>query len=79
VVTLVAVKLTEAELDALDWLAAIEQAPSRSELIRLLLVYRARFRGISPARLHQLREEREHHPPRRSPGKPRSPGKESDS
>jgi hypothetical protein len=63
---LIALSMTDAELETLDWLVKIEEAPSRSELIRRLLIWTARQRGLSPFMRHLIAEEREACRPRRS-------------
>lgn len=63
---IVTLKLTQAEMDLLDWLAHKLDAPSRSDALRRALSHTANTAGVQPTALLDVRDEREQHKPRRS-------------
>jgi Arc/MetJ-type ribon-helix-helix transcriptional regulator len=62
----VTVKLTDAELDLLDWLVARLDAGSRSDALRRALTGAASREGIRTTALLDVADERAAHRPRRS-------------
>jgi hypothetical protein len=56
--TMVALWLTEAELDALEWLVRAGHAPSRSAALRYGMLQLARASGINPRVLDQAHDQR---------------------
>lgn len=64
---IVTLKMTEAELDILDWLMARLDRESRSDALRHSVVELARTLGLASGPSLSAMEERLNHPPRRCP------------
>lgn len=62
----VTLKLTQAELDVLEWLMRKADVDSRSQAIRFALIQTAAREGIRPNEIMRMQEERSEHLPRRS-------------
>jgi hypothetical protein len=77
VLTLVGAKLTEREIDVLDWLVGRLGIPSRSEALRRSLLDAAKRAGLRTLVLAEIADERSRHPIRfranRPARRPRSP------
>lgn len=62
----ITIKLTEAELAALDWLVYRGAYPSRSEALRTCMMRDAMRQGLQSGPVEEAIEERGRHLPRRS-------------
>lgn len=60
--TLVGVKLTEREIDVLDWLVVRLDLPSRSEALRRCYLDTAQRAGLRTLVLAEIADERSRHP-----------------
>lgn len=63
--TVVALKLTQTELEVLDWLADQDHSKNRSAALRYALTFTARQRGVQVSALLDAADERRE--PRRGP------------